>query len=222
MSTRLDEHATTPRKPMPITFEEWLTWDQEGGLSEWMDGEVVQLMPATELHQRLVGFLDRLIGLFAQIYRLGEVRTGPYAMRAVPGKAGREPDVMFIATENLARMQNDYLHGPADLVVEIISEDSLERDRATKFYEYQDAGVREYWIIDPRPNWQRVDFYLLDEAGRYQPIPIGSDGTYHSTVVGGFWLRIDWLWQDEPDALRALSDIVGPERLMAALQRSTP
>src|SRR5438132_103392 len=83
------------------------------------NGEVITFMPATELHQRLVSFLERLLGLFTQLYDLGKVRIGPYAMRAVPGGKGRESDVMFVATENLSRMQNDYLHGPADLVVEI-------------------------------------------------------------------------------------------------------
>ena len=221
MSTRLDEQSRAAHKAMPITFEEWLQWDDEGGLTEWVDGEVIHFMPATELHQRLSGFLEALLRMFAQLYGLGKVRTGPYAMRAVPGGKGREPDVMFVATENLSRMQNDYLHGPADLVVEIISDDSMERDRATKFYEYQDAGVREYWIVDPRANRQRADFYVLDPQGRYQPVPIDPNGTYHSTVLGQFWMRIEWLWQDEPNALAALAEIVGRDQLAAALGRLT-
>src|SRR5438270_5470180 len=101
MTTRLDAQSMPAPKAMPITFEEWLQWDSEGGFSEWVDGVVITFMPATELHQRLAGFLETLLSLFAQLHGLGKVRTGPYAMRAVPGGKGREPDVMFVATENL-------------------------------------------------------------------------------------------------------------------------
>ncbi len=41
--------------------------------------------------------------------------------------------------------------GMADLVIEVVSDDSVARDRADKFYEYQTAGIQEYWIIDPHP-----------------------------------------------------------------------
>jgi Uma2 family endonuclease len=145
------------------------------------------------------------------------VITAPYLMRAVPGGNGREPDLMFIATANLARLGQKYLDGPADLVIEMVSEDSVVRDRDDKFSEYQDAGVREYWIIDPRPNRRRADFYVMGENGKYQPVPIPNDNRYHSTVLPGFWLDLEWLWQEDPNELAALTEIVGAERLSVPL-----
>jgi Uma2 family endonuclease len=135
----------------------------------------------------------------------------------VPGGNGREPDLMFIATANLARLGQKYLDGPADLVIEMVSEDSVVRDRDDKFSEYQDAGVREYWIIDPRPNRRRADFYVMGENGKYQPVPIPNDNRYHSTVLPGFWLDLEWLWQEDPNELAALTEIVGAERLSVPL-----
>jgi Uma2 family endonuclease len=110
-------------------------------------------------------------------------------------------------------------------VVEVVSDDSVARDRADKFYEYQAAGIKEYWIIDPRPGCQRVDFYVLDDEGRYQPIPVDPNGRYHATLLPGLWLRVAWVLAAEPpDVLPALAQIVGPQKLLEAMgvQEETP
>ena len=208
--------AVATPAPLRMSYEEWLAWNYEGGLSEWVDGEVIIHMPAKPEHQRVVDFLNRLLGLFVQLFKLGEVYGAPLSMRAIPNGRAREPDLLFIAGEHQDRLTEKELAGPADLAIEIISDDSVARDRADKFYEYQHGGVREYWIIDPRAEQQRVDVYVLDGRGRYQPIP-AVDGVYHSSVLPGFWLREDWLWADQPNPLAALAEVVGVERVIGAL-----
>ena len=169
-------------------------------------------------HQRTALFLAALLQAFVKTYHLGEIFIAPLIMRLGEGKSGREPDVLFVAAEHTHRITEDYLDGPADLVVEIISDDSVTRDRTRKFHEYQAGGVREYWVIDPRPGRQQADFYVLDEAGQYRPILPTPDGIYHSPVVTGFWLRLAWLWEETPDPLAALAEVVGLDRLVAALR----
>lgn len=174
-------------------------------------------------HQRVVRFLLQLLGLFAQLWRLGEVLPAPTEMRAIPDGPAREPDLLFIAQEHLDRLTETRLSGPADLIVEVVSDDSVSRDRSDKFYEYQAAGVREYWIIDPRPGCERADFYVLDTKGRYQPVPIDPAGRYRSTVLAGFWLEVEWVLSAEPlDVLQALAQIVGPEQLLAQIAQRNP
>jgi Uma2 family endonuclease len=207
--------------PLRISYDEYLAWDYQYGLTEWVNGEVIFPMPPHHMHQRVVEFLDRVLGLFVQIFRLGMVRVAPFSMRALPDGNAREPDLFFLAAEHMARLTERELKGPADLIVEVISADSIGRDRADKFYEYQEAGVREYWIIDPRPDKQRTDFYVLDAKGRYQPVPLDA-GIYRSTALPNFWLNEDWLWADELNALAALAEIVGIERMIAALQDTAP
>jgi Uma2 family endonuclease len=220
MSTQAstEEIAITVRGPLRMSYEAWLEYEHEGGLTEWVDGEVIVHMPTKDEHQRIVGFLNRLLGLFVGLHRLGLVRSAPFAMRAQPGGPGREPNLFFLAAEHRARLTRRQLDGPADLVVEVVSDGSVARDRDEKFYEYEAAGVREYWIIDPRPGRLRADFFVLDARGHYRPVPLTADNRYHSTVVPGFWLDTEWLWQEEPDPLRALGQIVGVERVLAALQ----
>lgn len=210
--------AHSDRTPLRMSYEEWLAWDHEGGLTEWVDGEVLVMTPPSIAHQRIVAFVSALLYLFAQLGRLGRVISAPVAMRVRAGGSGREPDVLFLSALHLDRLTDQMVNGPADLVVEVISDESVTRDRSDKFYEYQEGGVREYWIIDPRPGKQRVDLYTLDERGRYQPIPPDT-GIYRSVVLPGFWLQEDWLWADEPDPLAALTAILGVERMIAAVQR---
>lgn len=81
-------------------------------------------------------------------------------------KQGREPDLLFVAQEHLDRLQETYLDGPANLVVEVVSPESLARDRGAKFVEYEAGGVPEYWLLDPLRRW--AEFYCLGEDGRYR------------------------------------------------------
>jgi Uma2 family endonuclease len=115
-------------------------------------------------------------------------------MKTGPELPGREPDIIFVSRENLERLKESHLEGPADLVIEIISRESLERDRGEKLEEYEEGGVREYWLIDP--DRKEAEFYLLGEEGNYRLIFGGSVGEYRSEVVPGFWLRVDWLWEE--------------------------
>jgi Uma2 family endonuclease len=173
--------------------------------AEWLDGEVVLLEPPSEKHQQLLGFLNCLIDLFVQFRSLGRVYIAPFQMRLT--RSGREPDLLFVHNDHLIRLKNSYLDGPADLVVEIISPESIGRDRGNKFYEYEAGGVPEYWLLDPIT--QRAEFYQLGEDGRYQLMQL-QDSVYHAHVLPGFWLKPAWLWQDPlPSPLRILAEIAG-------------
>ncbi|MBI3243297.1 MAG: Uma2 family endonuclease [Chloroflexi bacterium] len=193
-----------------MTYDEFLAWAGEDMHAEWVKGEVFVYMTAHTIHQRLVGFLIRLIQDFADLSNLGEVFAGPMQVKLSPEGSGREPDVFFVAQERLEHVTEKYFDGAPDLAVEVISEDSVNRDRVDKFEEYEEAGVREYWIIDPRPRRRRADFYQLGADGKYQPVPLNAEGVYHSAVLPGFWLKASWLWEDPlPKLAPTLKEIEG-------------
>jgi len=193
-----------PRQPLQkMTYEEFLAWADEDMLAEWVDGEVMMYTPASKRHQDIGGFLYEVLRAYVRPRRLGEVVQAPFQMKL---EHGREPDLLFVAQEHLERLKETYLDGPADLVVEIISPQSLERDRGAKFAEYEAGGVAEYWLLDPLRRW--AEFYQLGEEGRYEIAFIGREGVYHSETLPGFWLRVEWLWQEPlPHPLQALGQI---------------
>ncbi len=188
---------------MKMSYEEFLEWCDEDTWAEWVDGEVIVLSPASDRHQDLRDWLVFTLRAFAEAHDLGVVRSAPFLMKL---ERGREPDVLFVAREHLARLKENYLDGPADLVIEIVSPDSIERDRGSKFVEYEAAGVREYWLIDPLR--ERAEFYQLDEEGFYRSVLPDAGGVYHSQAVSGFWLKVEWLWQEPlPRVLDVLRDM---------------
>jgi Uma2 family endonuclease len=201
-----------------MSYEAWLAWEHEGSLSEWVNGEVIIMSPPTLTHQLILGFLSNLLGLYLAVVKVGQALPAPVGMRIDSSFSVREPDILFVRNERLHHFRKRHLDGPADLIIEIISDESVTRDRIDKFYEYQDGGVHEYWIIDPREGRQRVDVFVLDATGRYQPIPPEEGGIYRSVVIPGFWLREAWLWQEYPDTLSTLTEMIGAERLVDAIR----
>ncbi|MCX7854780.1 MAG: Uma2 family endonuclease [Anaerolineae bacterium] len=197
------EALLRPPRPRRMTYEEFLTWADEDTLAEWVEGEVVMYSPASRRHQNIADFLTAVLRAYVETRELGMVLSAPFQMKLAG--SGREPDLMFVATEHLDRLRETYLDGPADLVVEVASPESIGRDRGEKFYEYARAGIPEYWLIDP--DAERAEFYILDERGRYQMILPDADGVYRSRVIAGFWLREDWLWKPPRvlDVLRELA-----------------
>ena len=80
------------------------------------------------------------------------------------------------------------------MVVEIISEESWDRDRGKKFLEYEEAGIPEYWLIDPIR--EQAEFYRLGEDNRYHFVLPDADGIFRSKIIPGFWFNVSWLWQE--------------------------
>jgi Uma2 family endonuclease len=190
--------------PEMMTYEQFLEWLDEDTHAEWVHGEVVFMSPIDDQHQDLAGFLLTSIRIFAEANRLGVVRHEPTQMKTSPDLPGRAPDILFVANAHLSRLKKTYVDGPADLVAEIVSPDSGARDRGDKYYEYEQGGVREYWLIDPQR--KQAEFYVRDEAGIYQLSPI-ADGIFRSTVLDGLWLQVDWLWQEPlPPVLDVLKE----------------
>ncbi|CAN5780601.1 hypothetical protein BH10CHL1_BH10CHL1_30630 [soil metagenome] len=202
-----------------MSYEQFLSEIDENIHAEWVNGETIIFLPPNSRHQDIAGFLYALLRNYIKFFHLGQIFSAPYEMKVTPDSNAREPDILFVTKANLARISEKKLEGPADLLIEIISPESAARDRSDKFYEYQDVGVCEYWLFDPRPRRERADFWILDDNGLYGPVPL-DQGIYRSTVLPNFWLNVNWLWQDKlPDPLSALARIVGPDTLIAFLQR---
>jgi len=198
--------AKTKAPTKRMTYQEFLSWCDEDTWAEWVDGEVVMVTPASDRHQDLVRFLIQVLGTYVEAKALGVVRPAPFQMYLPELRRGREPDLMFIASDHLDRLKDRYLEGPADLVVEIVSPESRLRDRGEKYAEYELAGVPEYWLIDPE--LKRADFYVLDKTGRFRLMDLEPEGVFRSQAIPGFSLKSEWLWQEPlPKVLEVLKEL---------------
>lgn len=188
-----------------MTYEEFLGWPHEDRHVEWVHGRVVPMAPISDEHMDVVGFLHALLRSFAQDRGLGIVRTDPTNMKTGPELPGRCPDILFVANENLWRVKKVFIDGPADLAIEIISPESRSRDRGEKFAEYEQGGVREYWVIDPER--QHAEFYQLGGDGNFRPAQASDAGVCESGVLPGLWIKREWLWvRPMPSVLSVLRE----------------
>ncbi len=109
-----------------------------------------------------------------------------------------QPDVVYVSPQRLA-IARHRLEGAPDLAVEVISPASARRDRVWKLKLYAEAGVREYWIVDPEA--KAFEFLVLRE-GRYEVrLPEGS--AYRSPVIAGLTVDLRAFW-DELERVAAM------------------
>lgn len=158
---------------------------------ELIDGVLIMHSPANVRHEDIFWFLGTLLRGYAAATRAGRVfgsRT-PMILDDDRGERRVEPDLLSIKTENLGRLGDVSLRGPADLVLEILSPATRDYDLGEKRAVYAAAGVPEYWIVDPLSS--RL---LVDRPAGTRQLELAA-GRYDSASLRGFWLEVDWLWQ---------------------------
>jgi len=184
-----------------VTEEEYLE-KYAPHFCEWVNGKVIRLSPVMEIHDVLNRYLAMLLEAYLSLRPIGVVRQAPYAMRL---EHQREPDVQVILNDNPHERKPSYLDGPADICIEIVSEESVARDYGEKFAEYEKGGVREYWIVDPIRKDAR--FYRRSDDGVFIPLS-SQDQTVRSHILKDFALHIPTFWQEPlPDILQIVDTV---------------
>jgi len=142
--------------------------DHRNRLIEFTDGFLEALPMPTDKHQSVLQFL--FLAFFGYVgARGGKVHFAPLRLRVRPSKF-REPDLVLLISAGDPRRQNRFWLG-ADLALEVVSEEKPERDLIDKRGDYAEAGVPEYWIVNPQTDTITVlrlrgDAY--EEAGTYR------------------------------------------------------
>ena len=149
-------------------------------LIELDKGQLELLAMPTELHQLIAFYLCAALRAPVAGKPRGLALMLPFRIR-VSESSFREPDVMFMLNQHLHRRHSKYWEG-ADLVIEVVSEDDPNRDLHTKRLEYAQAGISEYWIVDPRERSIRV---LTLDAGatHYREASCSKDGEMACSVL---------------------------------------
>lgn len=193
-------------RPLHMSEEEFEAWATSEVRAEFVDGEVIEMSPVLVIHAEVQQFLNRLLGSYLEETGQGRLLVSDVTARLRSGLR-RVPDLLYVSAEHADRITPRYIEGPPDAVFEIVSADSVVRDWRDKFSEYEEAGVGEYWIIDPAHQLLQVSS-LVD--GRFADI-LPADGWVESHIIKGFKLRPEWLWKIPSPKVRDCLHEIGVE-----------
>ncbi len=176
-----------------VTAEDYLAQYAES-FHEWVSGVVIRMSPVSAQHDLLTAYLRHLLDAYFALRPVGQVRAQPFVMQLNTIGSIREPDLQIVLNNNPGKLTDTAMIGPADICIEIVSPESVARDYGNKFEEYEKAGVREYWIIDPIR--QRCQLNRLVE-GVYAPVVPDDAGFYHTPLLPKLGLHVPTLWRSE-------------------------
>ena len=183
--------ATLPKTRL-VTYEEWLEMPQSEGREEVVDGEIVQMPPAKDLHMRV---LEKLVRVFLR--QLDEAQYhvffGSYGLviRTNPLTC-REPDVAVFERARLVE-KDGYYHSAPQLAIEILSPSETRRMTAEKLRDYESIGTPEAWVLSPEGATVEV-LQLVD--GRLRTTSVLTEGILKSREFPHVQVDIAQIWPD--------------------------
>jgi Uma2 family endonuclease len=172
--------------PVPVDAELLTVEDYrampEGSRYQLVEGDLIMSPSPNRFHQRIVWNLSQLFGRHIAAHPVGEVCLAPFDVYLSEHDVV-QPDVLFVARENLGIIAEDGIHGAPDLVIEVLSPATAQLDKKTKRRVYARAGVKEMWLVDPLLlQIQRYDF-TRDQAKPVQLIE--EDESFATPLLPG-------------------------------------
>ena len=154
---------------MPLLKSDIYTTDYiyslpEGQRAELIDGVIYDMAPPSRIHQKLsIELSTEIRNHIKNMQGSCEVYSAPFAVFLnEDDKTYVEPDISIICDKN--RLTDKGCNGAPDFIIEIVSPSSRKMDYTTKNTAYSNAGVREYWIVDPEKERTTVYRYEEDAA----------------------------------------------------------
>lgn len=169
----------------PLTYDDLREIPDDGMRREIIGGELIVHPAPTTGHQRVAGYLYRLICAYA------DEHGGEAFFASVDVLLGRfnvvQPDLIFLSAEQpRVPSEQQAIERAPDLVVEVLSPSTKGTDRVRKMALYASSGIREYWIADPDP--RTLVIHVLDDE-EYVAVQPDADGSIASRQLPG--LRVD-------------------------------
>jgi Uma2 family endonuclease len=141
---------TTSQRDTRLTYDDFVHIPDDGNRHEIIDGVHYVTPSPVPRHQQLLGRLHLAIGGFLEEHQaLGQVFLSPLDTVMSPWDVV-EPDLLFVAADQLDILTEPNIQGAPALVVEILSPSTRRRDMGIKRELFDRAGVREYWLVDPK------------------------------------------------------------------------
>ncbi len=156
--------------PQQRTYTSEDYWNLPDGIrAELINGQIYNMAPPSRLHQKILLELSSTIRNYIRSQNGScEVYPAPFAVNLkADDKDWVEPDISVICDSD--KLTDQGCSGSPDLIIEIVSPSSRKMDYIIKNALYSDAGVREYWIVDPQKETTMVYHFEEDAAPTMQP-----------------------------------------------------
>lgn len=178
------------------TYEDYLNLPDDGRRYEIIEGVLYVTNAPDYDHQFTVMEIAFQLKLFTTQNKLGIVLTAPFEVHLSERTRPVQPDVLFIQTEKQPAPGAKFFEGVPDLIVEVLSPSTARTDHSIKFSVYEQAGVPEYWIVNPKT--RSVEVFTLS-GGEYALVNefVGEE-VIESRVLAGLAITTHTLFHPNP------------------------
>jgi Uma2 family endonuclease len=174
-----------------ISDDDFWSFANEDIKCELLGGMLVIHSPANTEHETFFSYLSTILRFYLDWMKVGKIFGSRLVMHLSP-IWNPEPDLMVILNDKLESLSQSRLEGPADLIIEILSDSTRSIDLEKKLPQYLKSGVTEVWIIDPAD--QKLSIYWENDHIEY----ISTEDTIiHSIILPQLNFKAKWLWDQE-------------------------
>lgn len=172
---------------------DFYNWVNPSMKAEFIEGEIIVHSPVVKKHNEITKNLIRILDHHIHINKLGFLGVEKIMCRFT--RNDYEPDFCFFLAENHPEFRDDQTIFPVpDLIIEILSKSTEERDRGVKFQDYQMHGVFEYWIVDP--DAESVEQYI-NQNKKFVLNASLTEGQFASIVLNGLIVPVGTVFNAE-------------------------
>lgn len=186
----MEQMKEVPRQ-LKFTYHDYVLLPEDKQY-ELIDGDLYMVPAPTPYHQSIAGRIEFELRRFVKEHTMGEVLHAPCDVYFSQYDVV-QPDILYVSSERLGIIKERYVQGPPELVVEILSPSSRDKDRQIKRKLYGRHGVREYWIVDPEA--KSVELLTRQETSLETLHTFVDPDLLTSPLLPGFKLQLPTIFE---------------------------
>lgn len=172
---------------LKFTYFDYLLLPDNEKRYEILEGELLMSPSPNANHQIVLLNLATILKLFVEKFGLGKIFIAPFDV-VISKFDVVQPDIIFISKENNHIIKSTHVEGAPDLVVEIISPGSAQRDRIIKRKIYALHGIKEYWLVQPEK--EKVQVLRLEKGDFKRIVELTKKDVLTSSLLIGLEIRL--------------------------------
>jgi len=181
---------------LKLTYDDFVLFPDDGKRHELIDGEHYVTASPNLRHQQILSELTFLIRSWLEDHPAGRVFFAPLDV-VLSTHDVVEPDLLYMSNERAAEIMTTlHLRGAPDLVVEIGSPSTRQRDETIKRRLYERKGVSEYWVVDPELDVVRVYRREGERFGRPLELSREAGDTLTTPLLPGLTLPLERIFRE--------------------------